>query len=153
MLFTSKIASVCHAPSFLTENHRLFSQNCEGQSSATSFMRASPYLPRLGLLLLLPLLLRLLLLARKRGMLLGERRGRRGCHGCPAPEIRLLLLLELRGLSQEGAARTDRRRGRRDGALCRRPCDRRGWLGWRTWRETALVRAEITVPTGLTGGK
>jgi len=39
MLLTSKIASVC-ASSFLSENYRLFFQNCEGRPSAT-FMRAS----------------------------------------------------------------------------------------------------------------
>lgn len=152
MLLTSKIASVLpravvsyrESPALLPKLWR----------TTISHVHASiTYLPRLGLLLLLLLLrLRLMLLAWKRRMLLGERRGRRGCHGRPALEVRLLLL-ELRGLSQERAARTDRRRGRRDGALCRRPCDRRGRLGWRTWRGTALVRAEITVSTGLTGGK
>lgn len=144
MLLTSKIANNCHVPSFLTA--KLSALHPKLRRTDHHVYASITYLPRLGLLLLL------LLLARKQGMLLRERRGCRGCHGRPAPEVRLLRL-EVRGLSQERAARTDRRRGRRDGALCRRPCDRRGRLGWRTRRGTALVRAELTVPTGLTGGK
>lgn len=128
--------SQCHRTVSLTENYSWLFQNCGGPRHIHANIT---YLPRLGLL------------TRKRRMLLvRERRSRRGCHRRPALEIRLLLLLKVRWLSQKRAARTDRRRGRRDGAL---RCDRRGWLGWWTWRGTALVRAEITVSTGLTGGK
>lgn len=128
---------VAHTVS-LTENLFPALPKLRRTTSVTS-MRTITYLPRL-----------LGLLTRKRRMLLvRERRSRRGCHRRPALEI-LLLLLKVRWLSQKRAARTDRWRGRRDGAP---RCDRRGWLGWWTWRGTALVRAEITVSTGLTGGK